>query len=81
MNNQFFSYKVLNKNLPKISKELKGEFVKELTSQLINTYSHLLTKHNDESIYVGRGVLSKSGKNSHGQFDNRRKNQIKQSSG
>lgn len=62
VNSQYFSYKVLNKNLPKISKELKVEFVTELTSQLINTYSHLLTKYNDESISVGRGILSKSGK-------------------
>ena len=62
VNSQYFSYKVLSKNLPKISKELKVEFVTELTSQLINTYSHLLTKYNDESISVGRGVLSKSGK-------------------
>jgi ABC-type transporter MlaC component len=62
VNSQYFSYKVLNKNLPKISKEQKDEFVRELTSQLINTYSHLLTKHNDETISVGRGVLSKSGK-------------------
>ena len=62
VNSQFFSYKVLNKNIPKLSKELKGEFVRELTSQLINTYSHLLIKHNDGTISVGRGTLSKSGK-------------------
>ena len=62
VNSQFFSYKVLNKNLPKLSKELKGEFVRELTSQLINTYSHLLIKHNDGTISVGRETLSKSGK-------------------
>jgi phospholipid transport system substrate-binding protein len=62
VNSQYFSYKVLNKNLPKLSKELKVEFVKALTSQFINTYSHLLTKYNDESISVGRVILSKSGK-------------------
>lgn len=62
VNAQFFSYKVLNKNLQKVPEELKSEFVFELTEQLINTYSHLLSKRNDESIIIGSSSLSTSGK-------------------
>jgi phospholipid transport system substrate-binding protein len=62
VNTQYFSYKVLNKNLPKVPKELKGEFAKELTAQLINTYSNLLSKQSDEVINIGSARLSKDGK-------------------
>lgn len=62
INTQYFSYKILNKNLPKISDELKQEFVTELTTQFINTYSNLLAKRNDETIVVDSSSLSKSGK-------------------
>jgi len=62
VNALYFSNKVLNKNLPKISDDLKAEFVTELTSQLLNTYSNLLLKRDDESIIVESGSISKSGK-------------------
>ncbi|MBA6231863.1 MULTISPECIES: MlaC/ttg2D family ABC transporter substrate-binding protein [unclassified Colwellia] len=59
---QYFSYKVLNQNLPKISAELRTEFITELSNQLINTYSNLLSKYNGESIDIGTSSISKSGK-------------------
>ncbi|WP_170246410.1 MlaC/ttg2D family ABC transporter substrate-binding protein [Colwellia hornerae] len=59
---QYFSYKVINQHLPKISAELRTEFVTELSNQLINTYTSLLSKYNGESITIGTGALSKSGK-------------------
>lgn len=59
---QYFSYKVLNQNLPNISAELKAEFITELSNQLINTYSNLLSKYNGESIDIGTSSISKSGK-------------------
>lgn len=62
VNIQYFSNKALNKNLSKISDELKAEFVTELSIQLIDTYSHLLSKYNNEAISVGTSSLSKSGK-------------------
>lgn len=62
VNTQYFSNKVLNLNLAKVSEELKGEFVTELSIQLIDTYSHLLSKYNNESIQVGTSSFSKSGK-------------------
>ena len=62
VNTQFFSHKVLGKNLTKIPKELKADFVTELTLQLINAYSHLLSKYNNETINIGASSLSKSGK-------------------
>ena len=62
VNTTFFSNKVLNKNLQKVPEELKTEFISELTIQLINTYSNLLSKYNDETIFIGKGTLSKSGK-------------------
>jgi phospholipid transport system substrate-binding protein len=62
VNTQYFSYKVLNKNHPKVPKELKGEFAKELTEQLINTYSNLLSKQSDEIITIGSARLSQDGK-------------------
>lgn len=62
VNTQYFSNKALNKNLSKISDELKAEFVTELSIQLIDTYSHLLSKYNNEAINVGTSSLSKSGK-------------------
>ena len=48
VNTQFFSNKVLGKNLTKIPNELKGNFVTELSLQLINSYSQLLSKYNNE---------------------------------
>jgi phospholipid transport system substrate-binding protein len=51
---QYFSYKVLNQNLPKISAKLRTEFVTELSNQLINTYSNLLSKYDGESIDIGK---------------------------
>ena len=39
VNTQFFSNKVLGKNLTRIPNELKGDFVTELSLQLINSYS------------------------------------------
>lgn len=62
INTRFYSYKVLNKNLAKVPNQLKGEFVAELSTQLINTYSHLLSKHDNESINTVASSLSKSGK-------------------
>jgi phospholipid transport system substrate-binding protein len=62
VNTQFFSNKVLNKNLRKVPTELKDEFVTELSIQLINTYSNLLSKYNNETIVINNGSLSKSGK-------------------
>jgi phospholipid transport system substrate-binding protein len=51
---QYFSYKVLNQNLSKISAKLRTEFVTELSNQLINTYSNLLSKYDGESIDIGK---------------------------
>ena len=62
INTQFFSNKVLGKNLTKVPKELKGDFVTELSLQLINSYSQLLSKYNNETINIGASSLSKSGK-------------------
>ena len=62
INTRFYSYKVLNKNLSKLPSELKEEFITELSNQLINTYSHLLSKHDNESINTGDSTLSNSGK-------------------
>ena len=62
VNTQFFSNKVLGKNLTKIPNELKGDFVTELSLQLINSYSQLLSKYNNETINIGASSLSKSGK-------------------
>jgi ABC-type transporter MlaC component len=62
VNIQYFSYKVINQNLPKLSAELRTEFVTELSNQLINTYTNLLSKYSGESMTIGTGSLSKSGK-------------------
>ncbi|WDE09691.1 MlaC/ttg2D family ABC transporter substrate-binding protein [Thalassomonas haliotis] len=62
IDSRFFTYKVLNKNLFKLSDELKGEYIQALSAQLINTYAHLLSKYNNEVIAVGKSQLSKSGK-------------------
>jgi ABC-type transporter MlaC component len=62
VNTQFFSNKVLSKNLKKVPEDLKADFVTELSIQLINTYSNLLSKHNDETIEVHQATSSKSGK-------------------
>jgi phospholipid transport system substrate-binding protein len=59
---QYFSHKVLGLHLAKLSPEHKEAFKKELTSQLIDTYSHLLSKFNNEAINIGTSSLSKSGK-------------------
>tara|TARA_R110000744_G_scaffold304543_3_gene413056 strand:+ start:12755 stop:13390 length:636 start_codon:yes stop_codon:yes gene_type:complete len=59
---RYFTYKVLNKNMPKVPDELKEAFITELSLQLINTYSNLLNKYNNEVIHVGQSTLSKSGK-------------------
>ena len=59
---RYFTYKVLNKNMTKVPEELKAEFITELSLQLINTYSNLLNKYNNEVINVGQSSLSKSGK-------------------
>ena len=59
---RYFTYKVLNKNMAKVPDELKAAFVSELTLQLINTYSNLLTAYNNEVINIGQSTLSKSGK-------------------
>ncbi|MBA6391319.1 ABC transporter substrate-binding protein [Colwellia sp. BRX10-3] len=59
---KYFTYKVLNKNMAKVPEELRESFVTELSLQLINTYSNLLNKYNNEVINVGQSTLSKSGK-------------------
>jgi phospholipid transport system substrate-binding protein len=62
VNTLFFSNKVLGTNLIKVQDELKNDFVTELSTQLINSYSHLLGKYNNEAINIGDSSLSKSGK-------------------
>ena len=62
VNTKFFSNKVLNKNLQKVPDGLKEDFVTALSTQLINTYSHLLSKYNNETLSIGQATLSKSGK-------------------
>ncbi|MDO6446326.1 ABC transporter substrate-binding protein [Colwellia sp. 1_MG-2023] len=59
---QYFSHKVLGLHLAKLSPEHKEAFRTELTSQLLNTYSHLLSKYDNEAINIGTSSLSKSGK-------------------
>ena len=59
---RYFTYKVLNKNLTKVSEALRESFVTELSLQLINTYSSLLNKYNNEQLYIGQSSLSPSGK-------------------
>lgn len=59
---RYFTYKVLNKNMPKVPDDLKEDFITELSLQLINTYSNLLNKYNNEVINIGQATLSKSGK-------------------
>ena len=41
---------------------LRESFVTELSLQLINTYSSLLNKYNNEQLYIGQSSLSPSGK-------------------
>lgn len=62
VNIKFFSSKVLSKNLQKVPEELRDEFSTELSKQLINTYSNMLSKYDNEKITIGQGSLSKSGK-------------------
>jgi ABC-type transporter MlaC component len=62
VNIKFFSSKVLSKNLQKVPEELREEFSTELSKQLINTYSNMLSKYDNEKITIGQGSLSKSGK-------------------
>ncbi|MBA6417819.1 ABC transporter substrate-binding protein [Colwellia sp. 6M3] len=59
---RYFTYKVLNKNMAKVPDDLKASFIAELSQQLINTYSNLLNKYNNEVINIGQSTLSKSGK-------------------
>tara|TARA_R110000737_G_scaffold109203_2_gene142123 strand:- start:2971 stop:3606 length:636 start_codon:yes stop_codon:yes gene_type:complete len=59
---RYFTYKVLNKNMAKVPDELKEQFITELSLQLINTYSNLLNKYNNEAINIGQSSLSNSGK-------------------
>lgn len=59
---QYFSHKVLGLHLAKLSPEQKEGFRTELTNQLIDTYSHLLSKYNNEAINIGKSSISKSGK-------------------
>ena len=59
---RYFTYKVLNKNLTKVPEALRESFVTELSLQLINTYSSLLNKYNNEQLYIGQSSLSPSGK-------------------
>ncbi|WP_189377478.1 MlaC/ttg2D family ABC transporter substrate-binding protein [Thalassotalea profundi] len=62
VNTRYFTYKVLGQNLTKLSENLKAEFINELSLQLINSYSQLLSKYNNEAIKVAQSTLSKSGK-------------------
>lgn len=62
VNTVFFSQKVLNKNLQKVPAALKEEYVTQLSAQLINSFSTLLSKYNGESMVIGQSKLSKSGK-------------------
>jgi len=59
---RYFTYKILNKNMAKVPEALRESFVSELSLQLINTYSNLLSKYNNEAINIGHSSLSKSGK-------------------
>tara|TARA_R110000737_G_scaffold343104_2_gene368759 strand:- start:827 stop:1462 length:636 start_codon:yes stop_codon:yes gene_type:complete len=59
---RYFTYKVLNKNMSKVPEELREQFITELSLQLINTYSNLLNKYNNEAITIGQSSLSNSGK-------------------
>jgi ABC-type transporter MlaC component len=59
---RYFTYKVLNKNLTKVPEALRDAFVTELSLQLINTYSSLLNKYNNEALHIGQSSLSPSGK-------------------
>ncbi|MBB6543945.1 MlaC/ttg2D family ABC transporter substrate-binding protein [Thalassotalea piscium] len=62
VNTRYFTYKVLGKHLAKVPDNLKNEFITELSQQLINSYTQLLSKYNNEAIKVGRSALSNSGK-------------------
>ena len=61
VNTQYFSNKVLGKNLTKIPNNQRADFVTELSTQLINSYSHLLSKYNNEAIIIGTSSVSQSG--------------------
>ncbi|XQW86214.1 MlaC/ttg2D family ABC transporter substrate-binding protein [Thalassotalea piscium] len=62
VNTRYFTFKVLAQNLTKLSDNLKDEYINELSQQLINSYTQLLSKYNNEAIKVGQSSLSKSGK-------------------
>lgn len=62
VNTRYFTFKVLGQNLTKVPENLKSEFITELSQQLINSYSQLLSKYNNEAIKVAQSTLSKSGK-------------------
>jgi len=59
---RYFTYKIFNKNLTKVPEELREPFIAELSLQLINTYSNLLNKYDNEEINIGESTISKSGK-------------------
>lgn len=59
---RYFTYKVLNKNMAKVPEALRESFIIELSLQLINTYSNLLNKYNNEEIIIGQSTVSNSGK-------------------
>ncbi|MBA6296288.1 phospholipid-binding protein MlaC [Colwellia sp. MB02u-9] len=59
---RYFTYKILNKNFTKVPEELREPFIAELSLQLINTYSNLLNKYDNEVINIGESTISKSGK-------------------
>ncbi len=59
---KYFTNKVLATHVAKLSNELLQAFNEQLTQQLINSYSNLLSKYNNESIVIGKSSLSKSGK-------------------
>ncbi|GLX79794.1 organic solvent ABC transporter substrate-binding protein [Thalassotalea insulae] len=59
---KFFAYKVLAQHLTQLSEQQKVHFEHELSLQLINSYSHLLSKYNNESLSYKQSNVSKSGK-------------------
>lgn len=62
VNTRYFAFKILGKHLSNLSDESKKEYITELSQQLINSYSQLLSKYDNEAIKIGQSSLSKSGK-------------------
>ncbi|MFT6530124.1 MAG: phospholipid transport system substrate-binding protein [Psychrosphaera sp.] len=60
---KFFAYKVLGKNLAKLSAEQKAEFVKVLKDTLVLNYANSLVNYNNEKIVVVSSSLANSNKN------------------